>query len=205
MNSRRQFLKTQVGVVSGVLFGNSALGFFSDGEVVTMNKEIQEIQLSESGHFPNSTLQLVVYKQAVKSDDLKGAADFENVFKQNGWGNNWRNGIYDYHHYHSVAHEFIGVYGGSAELQFGGPDGPVVKVTKGDALVIPAGVAHKRISSSFGFSVVGAYPTGQSPDMMYGKEAELVRAKENIARVRSPGKDPLFGEDGPLVELWKAD
>ncbi|KAK9825331.1 hypothetical protein WJX74_010061 [Apatococcus lobatus] len=45
---------------------------------------------------------------------------------------------------------------------FGGDDQVSVQeqVTAGDVLVIPAGVAHKQVKSSGGFTMVGAYPVG---------------------------------------------
>lgn len=33
----------------------------------------------------------------------------EKVFNVNGWGDAWRNGIYDFVHYHSMTHEVLGV------------------------------------------------------------------------------------------------
>lgn len=158
--------------------------------------------LKDDGIFPNNDkLPLLVYKQ-VFAADVK-AADIEQVISKNDWGNNWRNGVYSYHHYHSVAHEFLGVYSGKGTVQFGGENGPKLEVERGDAVVIPAGVAHKKISSSGDFALVGAYPPGQSPDMNYGKPGERPQADGNIPKTPKPKTDPIFGAKGPLLEHWQ--
>jgi uncharacterized protein YjlB len=70
-------------------------------------------------------------------------------------------------------------------------------------VVIPAGVAHKRLQSSPDFGVVGAYPQGQMWDMCYGREGERPETDRNIAGVPDPERDPIFGAHGPLCEIWK--
>jgi uncharacterized protein YjlB len=130
------------------------------------------------------------------------ATVFEALFGANQWGASWRNGVYGYHHYHSTAHEVLGVYGGAAQVQFGGERGLVLRVGPGDVVIIPAGVAHKNLGASQDFRVVGAYPRGQRWDMCYGKPGERPRADQNIARVPVPEADPVYGSDGPLIEHW---
>jgi uncharacterized protein YjlB len=105
-------------------------------------------------------------------------------------------------HYHSTAHEVLGVYHGSARVQLGGERGVVQEVHPGDVLVIPAGVAHKKLGSTADFGVVGAYPEGQDWDMNYGRLGERPRADSNIARVPLPKADPVCGPDGPLTVHW---
>ncbi|MBS0000436.1 MAG: hypothetical protein KFF73_15755 [Cyclobacteriaceae bacterium] len=70
-------------------------------------------------------------------------------------------------------------------------------------MLIPAGVAHKNLGSSADFRVVGAYPEGQSWDMNYGKEWERPTADENIRKVKLPVMDPVFGQEGPVIDQWK--
>jgi uncharacterized protein YjlB len=99
--------------------------------------------LVDDGVFPNNEqLPLLKYTGPVKLDDADPAATFEKLFKNHGWTGSWRNGVYAVHHYHSSAHEVLGVYCGSAAVQFGGEEGVVVDVSYGDVVVIPAGVAH---------------------------------------------------------------
>jgi len=166
--------------------------------------EVISQYLEDDGTFPNNpTHPLVLYKNAIKFSEGKGAEIIEEIFQGNKWGRSWRNGIYPFHHYHSTAHEVLGVYQGDARVQFGGEKGPILAVEAGDVVVIPAGVAHKNINSSHDFRVVGAYPAGQSWDMNYGKEGDRPAADKNITAVPDPGTDPVYGSESPLLEFWK--
>ncbi len=159
--------------------------------------------LRDDGTYPNNgALPLLAYRDAVKLPARDPAATCETLFQANGWGNSWRNGVYGFHHDHSTAHEVLGVYSGTARVQLGGEAGIVVEVHPGDVIIIPAGVAHKNLGASADFRVVGAYPRGQRPDISYGREGERPRADRNIAQVDAPGKDPVYGASGPLVEQW---
>ena len=159
--------------------------------------------LNDDGTFPNNTkLSLLVYRQTLTLPQRDPAALVEKLFKTNGWSGSWRNGIYSYHHYHSTAHEVLGVYSGSAQVQLGGENGVTLTVRRGDVVIIPAGVAHKNLGASADFRVVGAYPSGQSPDMCYGKAGERPQADDRIADVSLPPLDPVYGAEGPLPEHW---
>jgi uncharacterized protein YjlB len=165
--------------------------------------ELVRRTLDDDGTFPNNEqLPLLAYKGALRLPEHDPAAAIESLFAANRWGGSWRNGVYSYHHYHSTAHEVLGVYSGRAQVQFGGPDGPVLEVERSDVVVIPAGVAHKNVGSSADFRVVGAYPHGQRPDMNDGREWERPAADERIARVSRPQADPVYGDRGPLFEYW---
>ncbi|MFC2125526.1 cupin domain-containing protein [Bacteroidota bacterium] len=166
---------------------------------------ISEI-LKDDGTFPNNEkLPLLIYKQAIKLGKHEPAATVEKYFHGNHWGGSWRNGIYGFHHYHSTAHEVLGVYSGEVKVQFGGPKGIMVNAKAGDVIIIPAGVAHKNLGSSPDFGVVGAYPPGQRWDMNHGKAGERPKADENINKVPLPETDPVFGKPGPLDALWKTE
>ncbi len=173
-----------------------------DVEHFTHAPDVLAQRLTDDGTFPNSRLPLLIYRSAVRPSEPDPAAVFEEIFAANGWCGSWRNGVYPYHHYHSTAHEVLGVYRGSARLVLGGEDGLVLEVHPGDVLISPAGVAHKNGGSSADFGVVGAYPEGQDWDMKYGRPGERPHADQNIAQVSRPKTDPVYGLDGPLLEHW---
>jgi uncharacterized protein YjlB len=159
-------------------------------------------RFADDGIFPNSRLPLLLYRSAIGPDAATPEA-MESLFRQNGWPPQWRSGIFDYHHYHSTAHECLGIARGNAKVMLGGPEGREFNIAAGDVIVIPAGVAHRRLSASADFVVVGAYPPGQDWDLLTGKPGERPKADENISRVPLPETDPVTGGKGPLVEQWR--
>jgi uncharacterized protein YjlB len=163
--------------------------------------DIQTYYFEDDGIIPNNRLPLLVYKFPFPVGD--SLADvMEETFASHNWTNSWRNGVYPYHHYHSITHEVVGVYAGSAELHLGGEEGEKITVTAGDVIVIPAGVGHKKISQSDDFAVIGAYPDGKDYDLMTGKEGERPNADERIAAVPLPETDPVLGKEGGVAEYW---
>jgi uncharacterized protein YjlB len=167
------------------------------------NPEVHAHFFEDDGRIPNNPgLPLLVYPRAllVSADDLP--SECEALFRKNGWGGSWRNGVFSYHHYHSTAHEVLGIVGGGARIAFGGESGVTVEVEAGDVVVIPAGVGHCNLGSSGDFLVIGAYPQGQSWDLCTGEPGERPRVLENIREVPLPVTDPLYGEEGPLTEHW---
>jgi uncharacterized protein YjlB len=148
-------------------------------------------------------LPLLIYPGALVLPAGDPAAAIERLIHENSWGNDWRDGIYTYHHYHSTAHECLLVYRGSAKVQLGGEGGIIATISAGDVVIIPAGVGHKNVGAT-DLQIVGAYPPGQQPDMCYGKPDERPRTDGNIARLPTPTIDPVYGKSGPLVELWHA-
>jgi uncharacterized protein YjlB len=152
----------------------------------------------------NLHLPVIYYKSVLELGD--GAEEsVKKLFRSNGWKNSWTDGIFTYHHYHSTAHEVLAVISGDCMLEFGGEDGNIQKVCKGDVVVLPAGVVHKNVGASPDFLCVGAYADGKEYDMNYCKEEEMDQAKRNIERVPLPKKDPVFGDNGPVIELWKCE
>ena len=127
----------------------------------------------------------------------------EELFAANDWKNSWRNGINYEHHYHSLVHEVLGVYNGSCDVKLGGEKGIQFILQPYDIIVIPAGVAHKNEGSTFDFKCIGAYPEGKDFDMNYGKPGERPKTDENIAKVKLPKADPVFGVKGQMFQYWK--
>ena len=81
--------------------------------------------------------------------------------------------------------------------------GNVVEISAGDVVVIPAGVAHKNVKQTRDFRTVGAYPRGTNYDMQYGKKGERPGADANIRAVPMPSADPVSGDDGALIDIWR--
>lgn len=176
--------------------------------LVEVTNPIQQVNiirhlLPGEGSFPNNGhLALLVYRNAFRIEEKDSGKSILDLFESNGWSNAWRAGVYDYHHYHSITHEVLGVIQGSARIQFGGPSGISLLVEAGDVIIIPAGVAHKNLGGEENFKCIGAYPEGKNYDMNYGKPEERPKADENIKNVPLPESDPVFGINGPVIKEW---
>ena len=163
---------------------------------------VETYRFTDDGVVPNNpALPLVVYRGALAEGGDRAAA-CERLFAQHGWPDAWRNGIYAHHHYHSTAHEVLGIAAGDARVRLGGEGGQGVELCAGDVVVIPAGVAHKRESASPDLLVIGAYPRGQSPDLCRAEADTHDRSLARIARVPLPAADPVTGRADPLLECW---
>ena len=158
----------------------------------------------DDGSIPNNPLPLLIYSQAIDMGGGDPAGMIEKRFASHGWSRFWRNGIYTFHHYHSTAHEVLGIANGHGKVQFGGENGIILEINAGDVIIVPAGVAHKKISSSAGFLVIGGYPVGQIPDMNYGSLEERPQADQNIKSLPTPSADPVYGAQGPLIKRWQS-
>ena len=160
----------------------------------------QALTLQPDDKMPNSRLPVLIYRGAIAPDAANKAGGFDRLFEANGWRGIWRDGVYDFHHFHSNAHEVLGIAQGKATLKLGGQSGREIEVAPGDALVLPAGTGHCRIRESENFVVIGAYPPGQEHYEICRErspEAEL-----SIEKVKLPQSDPGVGADGPLLRLW---
>jgi uncharacterized protein YjlB len=149
------------------------------------------------------TFPLIVYRGVVGfSDAFDPAAVFEELFQKNGWGDSWRDGIYDYVHYHSRIHEVLGIARGSGKVQFGGKRGRTLTLKVGDVAILPAGTGHQCLSASKDFLVIGAYPPTGKYDECTDIE-DHKRAVKTIPKVVLPRKDPVYGTTGPLKAKWR--
>jgi uncharacterized protein YjlB len=165
---------------------------------------LKTFMFADDGRIPNHPiLPLVVYRSALSASADRTAA-CRALFERNGWHGTWVNGVYRYHHYHSTAHEVLGVVSGSATIQFGGEHGEILQVQAGDVVVIPAGVGHCNQGMSSDFRVVGAYPNGQDWDLCTGDPHERPDVLDNIRRVPLPKTDPVHGGQGALLQIWHA-
>jgi uncharacterized protein YjlB len=138
-------------------------------------------RFSDDGRIPNSALPVLVY-HGVETVSA-GAASCEELFAGNGWGGSWRDGIFSFHHFHSTAHEVLGIAAGTANVVLGGPSGERFEIGAGDVLVLPAGTGHCNVGSSADLLVVGAYPRGQTWDLRRGDPAEHDEPHMNVHHI----------------------
>ena len=171
--------------------------------VVRDNAEPLAIVFEDDGVVPNNVLPFLVYQGAVRLDSWRPEETIENLFEHNGWGGMWRNGVYDYLHYHATVHEVLGVTRGHARVRFGGDRGKVLDIKAGDVAILPAGTGHQCISASRDFCVVGAYPPGAKMEITRPTPENHARALKTIPAVKLPPADPVTGKDGPLMQLWR--
>jgi uncharacterized protein YjlB len=163
--------------------------------------KVETHRFGDDGTVPNNPSPLVVYR-GVLAEGGDRAAACEAMFARNGWPGAWRNGIYGHHHYHSTAHEVLGIAAGDARVRLGGDNGKTVELRTGDVVVIPAGVAHKREAASADLLVIGSYPRGQSPDHCRAEAGAHDEAQGRIATVPLPAADPVTGQAEPLLACW---
>jgi uncharacterized protein YjlB len=149
------------------------------------------------------TWPMLVYKGAFADVSGDRAVAIENAFHNNGWANSWRNGIYEFPHYHSNAHEVLGIAKGSATVRFGGEVGGVFEIEAGDVALLPAGTGHQNLGSSSDLLVIGAYPSDCSNwDLCRGESTDRSAELESIKAVPLPSSDPVLGNRGGIIEHW---
>ena len=171
--------------------------------VVSADIEPLTIIFADDGFVPNNPMPFLVYTEAVNVANGHPEKTIEGLFGANGWGDMWRNGIYDYLHYHATVHEALGIARGHARVRFGGDSGREFELDAGDVAILPAGTGHQCLKATADFSVVGAYPPGAKMYVTRPTPENHARALKTIPEVRLPKTDPVAGDDGPLVKLWK--
>ena len=159
-------------------------------------KNARKIYFSKGPDVPNNTLPVLLYRSVLAASAPAKAMRFRERFRDNGWAGLWTDTIYDYMHFHSNAHEVLGIANGKVNLKLGGENGSLIRLKAGDMLILPAGVGHRRVGGDDGLKVIGAYPRGQS-------HYDMKRKGKTIPKVALPDTDPFFGIDGFLVEAWR--
>jgi uncharacterized protein YjlB len=163
--------------------------------------EYEILRLTPHAWVPNNRhLPVLVYRQVLSPSCKDLGPVFEAMFALNEWPPQWRDSIFDYHHFHSTAHEVLGAISGTAEVIIGGPGGLVVTLEAGDVVLLPAGTGHCLQATEGRFQVVGAYPEGQQWDIRRDALSEKeIAAMEALPFPRS---DPVGGREGPLLKQW---
>jgi uncharacterized protein YjlB len=150
----------------------------------------------------NPRLPVLLYRKVLPLQARGKAETFRAHFEENDWRGIWRDTIYTYRHFHTNAHEALGIARGNAVVELGGENGKKIKLQAGDLLILPAGTAHRRISGSKNFSVIGAYPKGQAKYDMCRDLCDCKNAPARITRTKLPESDPFYGVAGPLMMVW---
>ena len=152
--------------------------------VVSDDIEPLTFVFADDGLVPNNPMPFLVYQGAVDVANAHPEKTIEGLFGANGWGEMWRNGVYDFLHYHATVHEALGVARGHARVRFGGDQGREFDIAAGDVAILPAGTGHQCISASADFCVVGAYPPGPPMDLVRPSKEAHAKALKTIPQVR---------------------
>ncbi len=166
--------------------------------------------LQPNGWIPNNLhLPVLLYRSTFPpADPEKTASAMEHAFTTNGWPPQWRDGIYTFHHFHSTAHEILGIAAGEVHVLLGGPlIGPAIggrdlTLRAGDVVALPVGTGHCSLHASPDLLVIGAYPTGEHWDIC--RTAPSPETIERMRHIAFPASDPVHGRSGPLPSLWRS-
>jgi len=161
-------------------------------------------RFAPSGGIPNSRLPLLFGKGMLPAAARDGAAACR-LYERNGWGGTWVYHVYPFWHFHTRGHEVLGCVAGSARIALGGEGGIVADVEVGDVIVIPAGVGHKRLSSSSDFLVAGGYPPGQSGNILRPGDLDDAAIARDLALLPLPTTDPISGSAEGAPAIWSKD
>jgi uncharacterized protein YjlB len=160
-------------------------------------KRVRRFHFGMAEDVPNSNLPVLLYRGVLAANAAGKAKRFRERFQENGWSGLWTDTVYDYMHFHSNAHEVLGIAEGRVSIRLGGESGPLFRLKAGDMLVLPAGVGHRRVGDDDGLKVVGAYPRGQS-------HYDMKRKGRRVPKVALPASDPFYGDEGPLIRAWQS-
>ncbi|KAJ5301641.1 hypothetical protein PENANT_c002G07044 [Penicillium antarcticum] len=182
-------------------------------------------QVPATNHSPNSKLPVIVYRDALINKTPEGAQE---AVETSAWinGGHWKiqkDSLAGTSHYHSITHEAYTVLHGNATYllgrspldneidENGNPVGVVFKASEGDVFVLPAGVSHFVTDTEDGYEILGFYSLSehnsheQPYDMHYGRRSveDTEAMRKDIEKVSVPMVDPIYGERGPMQEIWR--
>jgi uncharacterized protein YjlB len=127
---------------------------------LTRTRKAHLLRFKDDGETPNNSwLAMILYRSPVRLPDrFDSAAVFEELFAANGWEDSWRDGMYDFLHFHTHTHEVLGIARDTVRAEFGGTRGKKLDLKAGDVVILPAGTGHRRLKASKDLLIVGAYP-----------------------------------------------
>lgn len=137
----------------------------------------------------NQTLPVLVYAEVFSGAEV--TQNLERLFAENGWSGLWRNGVFDYQHYHTGAHEVLGIGCGSGKCRC--------------ALAIAWCCLRVRVIKTLDRRQISSSLGHIPPD----RHADIQRAKpsseqlDTIADVGLPSSDPVQGPSGLLTTAWR--
>ena len=166
------------------------------------DREPELVLFEPDEKMPNNPLPILIYRQTAEGSELEHL--FRDTFAANSWGGLWTGAIFGYDHFHSNAHEVVGVASGEAILGLGGASGRRIEVAEGDVVILPAGTGHRRVRGSGDFLVIGAFPVGQEIHDIYTDLTACEGYTARIAAVPLPVADPVYGPEGQLRARWSA-
>ena len=140
-------------------------------------RRIRKLYFEKGADVPNSKLPVMLYRSVLPLHSAGKANACREHFKNAGCTGIWTDTIYDYTHFHSNAHEVLGIAEGRVTLRLGGEKGPLFRLKAGDMLALPAGVGHRRLGGDDGLKVIGAYPRGQSHYAMKRQDLAIPRVE----------------------------
>src|SRR4030095_13228459 len=88
-----------------------------------MMKSPRKLYFEKGSDVPNSTLPALLFRGVLPLNSSDKIQRFRQTFQQNGWVGIWTDTIYDYTHFHSNAHEVLGIAKGTVTLLLGGETG----------------------------------------------------------------------------------
>ena len=107
------------------------------------NAEPLAIVFEDDGLTPNNIRPFLVYQGAVKLDPKQPEATIEDLFEANGWGGTWRNGVYDYLHYHATKQKKHSDAHNNTQKHNDSKHGQELEIKAGDVAILPAGTGHQ--------------------------------------------------------------
>ncbi|OBR15050.1 Cupin domain protein [Colletotrichum higginsianum IMI 349063] len=176
-----------------------------------MSMMFEHFVLPPTDYVPNNRLPVIVYRDVLpKPPAEESTTEF---LETNKWE---KKGFWpgtEVHHFHPNTHECYGVVTGTTTMLVGRGQldgttgGQLVSLRPGDVIVIPAGVSHMNATMTEDYRFVGVYPRYQGSPRWTSQRCDrldiMPSLKEEISRVPLPAADPVEGEDGTLIRLWK--